>query len=123
MVWLRNIIWLTLEEFLLEGSADNEQSWHFQHLAQGSNWMLLYTAVPMGLMTMALVEMDDSMNIYTFFFFFSDFMSKIVVIWISSDLSYVFHTYAMPICAPICGPKIHNKQSCIFHVSCILENS
>ena len=31
-----------------------------------------------------------------------DFMSRIAVIWISSpELSYVCHTYAMPICAPM----------------------
>ena len=33
---------------------------------------------------------------------FLDFMSRIAVIWISSpELSYVCHTYAMPICAPM----------------------
>ena len=50
-----------------------------------------------------------SLSIYLFFFFFFfliisflDFMSSIAVIWISSsELSYVCHTYAMPICAPM----------------------
>ena len=33
---------------------------------------------------------------------FLDFMSRKAVIWISSpELSYVRHTYAMPICAPM----------------------
>ena len=44
--------------------------------------------------------------VFYFFFFliisFLDFMSRIAVIWISSpELSYVCHTYAMPICAPM----------------------
>ena len=53
-----------------------------------------------------------SLYIFLFFFFFIfffifiisflDFMSRIAVIWISSpELSYVCHTYAMPICAPM----------------------
>ena len=49
-----------------------------------------------------------SLSKYLFFFFFFffisflDFMSRIAVIWISSpELSYVCHTYAMPICAPM----------------------
>ena len=52
----------------------------------------------------------------SFFFYISflDFMSGIVVIWISSpELFYICHTYAMPICAPIWGKKIRNKDSCI----------
>ena len=47
---------------------------------------------------------------------FLDFMSRIAVIWISSpELSYVCHTYAMPICAPMRAEnsKIRNKDSCI----------
>ena len=37
-----------------------------------------------------------------FLFFFLAFMARIIVIWISSsELSYIFHTYAMPLCAPI----------------------
>ena len=84
----------------------------FQHLAQGSSCLLLLnTAVPTESMTMAFVEPDECISIfslYIFFFFFFiiisflDFMSRIAVIWISSpELSYVCHTYAMPICAPM----------------------
>ena len=59
---------------------------------------------------MAFVEPDEYISIFSlyislFFFFiisFLDFMSRIAVIWISSpELSYVCHTYAMPICAPM----------------------
>ena len=36
------------------------------------------------------------------FISFLDFMSRITVIWITSpEVSYVCHTYAMPICAPM----------------------
>ena len=49
-----------------------------------------------------------SLCIYLFFIIiiiiisFLDFMSRIAAIWISSpELSYVCHTYAMPICAPM----------------------
>ena len=43
-------------------------------------------------------------------------MSSIAVIWISSsELSYVCHTYAMPIYVLLCGPKIRNKNSCILY--------
>ena len=55
-----------------------------------------------------------SISLFFFFFFsiisfldftiisFLDFMSRIAVIWISSPkLSYVCHTYAMSICAPM----------------------
>ena len=69
--------------------------------------------VPTESMTMAFVELEDCISIFSlyisffFFFFFLiisflDFMSRIAVIWISSpELSYVCHTYAMPICAPM----------------------
>ena len=62
---------------------------------------------------MAFVELEECISIFSlkisfffffFFFFISflDFMSRIAVIWISSpELSYVCHTYAMPICAPM----------------------
>ena len=64
---------------------------------------------------MAFVELEECISIfsiYLFFFFFFffffliisflDFMSRIAVIWISSpELSYVCHTYAMTICAPM----------------------
>ena len=60
---------------------------------------------------MAFVEPDECISIFSFyisfFFFFSiisflDFMSRIAVIWISSPkLSYVCHTYAMSLCAPM----------------------
>ena len=44
-------------------------------------------------------------SLYISLFFiisFLDFMSRIAVIWISSpELSYVCHTSAMPICAPM----------------------
>ena len=59
---------------------------------------------------MAFVELEECISIFSlsisFFFFliisFLDFMSRIAVIWISSpELSYVCHTYAMPICAPM----------------------
>ena len=55
----------------------------------------------MGSMTMAFAELDECISIYSFFYF-SDFMLSIAVIWISyPKLSYVCHNYAMPICAPI----------------------
>ena len=59
---------------------------------------------------MAFVELEECISIFSlyisFFFFLIisilDFMSRIAVIWISSpELSYVCHTYAMPICAPM----------------------
>ena len=59
---------------------------------------------------MAFVELEECISIFSlyisFFFFliisFLDFMSRIAVIWISSpELSYVCHTYTMPICAPM----------------------
>ena len=57
---------------------------------------------------MAFLEPDECISIFSlyisFFFFFSflDFMPRIAVIWISSlELSYVCHTYAMPICSPM----------------------
>ena len=57
---------------------------------------------------MAFVEPDECISIFSLYnslFFiisFLDFMSRIAVIWISSpELSYVCHTYAMPICAPM----------------------
>ena len=64
---------------------------------------------------MAFVELEECISIFSlkisffflllFFFLiisFLDFMSRIAVIWISSpELSYVCHTYAMPICAPM----------------------
>ena len=94
---------------LVEGQ--NGLSWLFQHLVQGSSCLLLLnTAVPTESMTMAFVEPDECISIFSlyisFFFIiiisFLDFMSRIAVIWISSpELSYVCHTYAMPICAPM----------------------
>ena len=53
---------------------------------------------------MAFVERDECISIFSlyisFLISFLDFMSRIAVIWISSpELSYVCHTYAMPICA------------------------
>ena len=60
-----------------------------------------------------------SLYISLFFFIiisFLDFMSRKAVIWISSpELSYICHTYAMPICV-LCGPKIRNKDSCILYL-------
>ena len=55
---------------------------------------------------MAFVERNECISIFSiylfFFISFLDFMSRIAVIWISSpELSYVCHTYAMPICAPM----------------------
>ena len=58
---------------------------------------------------MAFVEPDECIGIFSLYisFFiiiisFLDFMSRIAVIWISSlELSYVCHTYAMPVCAPM----------------------
>ena len=42
------------------------------------------------------------LSLYLFFISFLGFMSRIAVIWISSpELSYVCHTYAMPIYAPM----------------------
>ena len=62
---------------------------------------------------MAFVELDECISIFSLIFFsflfffmsFLDFMSRIAVIWISSpELSYVCHTYAMPIimCSYVC---------------------
>ena len=79
----------------------------YGHLAHGSNCLLLLnTAVPTESMTMAFVERDECISIFSlyisFLFSFLDFMSRIAVIWISSpELSYTCHTYAMPICAPM----------------------
>ena len=58
---------------------------------------------------MAFVEPDECISIFSLYISvfiiiisFLDFMSRIAVIWISSpELSYVCHTYAMPICAPM----------------------
>ena len=59
---------------------------------------------------MAFVELEECISIFSLYISFSffliisilDFMSRIAVIWISSpELSYVCHTYAMPICAPM----------------------
>ena len=54
---------------------------------------------------MAFVELEECISIFSLFFLiiaFLDFMSRIAVIRISSpELSYVCHTYAMPICAPM----------------------
>ena len=59
-------------------------------------------------MTMAFVERDEyisifSLSLYLFFFIsFLDFMSRIAVILISSpELSCVCRIYTMPICAPM----------------------
>ena len=42
------------------------------------------------------------MYLYLFFSFFSDFKSRMAVIWISSpELGYVFTLIAMSICAPM----------------------
>ena len=70
-----------------------------------------HCCVPTESMTMAFVELEECISIFSlyisFFFFFLiisflDIMSRIAVIWISSpELSYVCHTYAMPICAPM----------------------
>ena len=79
-----------------------------QFLEQPVFLLLLNTAVPTESMTMAFVEPDECISIFSLYislFFiisFLDFMSRIAVIWISSrELSYVCHTYAMPICAPM----------------------
>ena len=91
----------------MEGNIGIELSWHFQHLAQGLNCLrLLNTAVPTESMTMAFMERDECISIFSlsisFIISFLDFMSRIAVIWISSpELSYACHTYAMPICAPM----------------------
>ena len=52
---------------------------------------------------MNVLVFSHSISLFFFFFFsFLDFMSRIAVIWISSpELSYVCHTNAMPICAPM----------------------
>ena len=44
-----------------------EHSWHFQHLAlEGSNCLLLLnTAVPTESMTMAFVELDECISIFS----------------------------------------------------------
>ena len=45
--------------------------------------------------------------------FLPDFVSRVAVIWISfPELSYVFHIYAIPICAPMKAENYH-KHSCI----------
>ena len=67
-----------------------------------------HCCVPTESMTMAFVELEEYISIFSLYisFFliisFLDFMSRIAVIWISSpELSYVCHTYAMPICTPM----------------------
>ena len=46
--------------------------------------------------------------IFFSFLFFSDFMSRTAVISISSsELSYVSHTYAMPVCVPVWAENSH----------------
>ena len=79
--------------------------------------MLRHTAGPMGLVTMALVELDDCVT-----FFFSDVMSRVAGIWISAPgLSYVFwgvffHIYAVTIQSNFSGSntfgtmKISSRQ-------------
>ena len=62
---------------------------------------------------MAFVERDERISIFSLsissFISFLDFMSRIAVIWISSpELSYICHTYAMPIYAPCI--LYHNPQ-------------
>ena len=53
-------------------------------------------AVPTESMTMAFVERDECISI------FSLPISFLFLSWISCpELSYVCHTYAMPICAPM----------------------
>ena len=43
-----------------------ELSWHFQHLAQGSNYLLLLnTAVPTESMTMAFMEREECISIFS----------------------------------------------------------
>ena len=54
---------------------------------------------------MAFVELNECISIFSLslcFISLLDFMSRIAVIWISSpELSYVCHTYAMSVCAPM----------------------
>ena len=56
-------------------------------------------------MNVLVFSLSISLVFFVFFFIIIsllDFMSRIAVIWISSpELSYVCHTYAMPICAPM----------------------
>ena len=65
------------------------KSWNFQHLAQCLNYVLLYTAVLLGLMTMAFVYLNEFISIFCFF--------RIAVIWISSpelsSLPELCHAY------------------------------
>ena len=59
-----------------------------------------------------------SSSISFFFISFLDFISRIAVIWISSpELSYVCHTYAMPIMCSYVGRKFVIN----ILISCIVE--
>ena len=63
---------------LVESNTGIELSWHFQHLAQGSNCLLLLnTAVPTESMTMAFVERNECISI------FSLYISFLFLSWIS----------------------------------------
>ena len=60
----------------------------------------------MGSGTKAFVELDECISIYlmsSFFFFFSFGIhdQNNCHLDFSSELSYIFHTYAMSLCAPI----------------------
>ena len=65
------------------------QSWNFQHLVQHLNYVLLHTAVLLGLMTMVFVYPNEFISIFFFF--------RIAVIWISSPelscLQQLCHAY------------------------------
>ena len=58
-----------------KGNTGIEHGWHFQHFAQGLNCLLLNTAVPMKSMTMAFVERDECISIFSLslFYFFLGF--------------------------------------------------
>ena len=63
------------------------------------------------------LSLSKTISFFFFFISFLDFMSRIAVIWIySPELSYVCHTFAMLICAPMWAEKFVIK----ILVSCIL---
>ena len=60
-----------MEEFLWKGNTGFELSWRFQHLAQGPSCLLLLnTAVPRESMTMAFMEPDECISIFSLYIFF-----------------------------------------------------
>ena len=107
-------------------SLCTELSWHFQHLAQGSNCLLLLnTAVPTESMTMAFVEQDECISIISLYIsvFLISFLDYMFRIWISSpELSYVYHTCHAYMCSYV-GQKFVIKILVPCYVETNITNS